>query len=247
VRASLALLLVGLAPFAAAAQPPSSTAIKPAAVAAAAKHPGPLRVEPEATSELSKGFGTPLWAVGIDSHDESFGHVSVFLVARGSFLTESMRTGLAAAATAPKETATALRADLVAQLQRATESRERVRLEGQLKEFDAVAATGPITQRLELPGGKIGYGTMLGFSASGATFITVLPSPDDQYELVVATGASIEGEHRVPNPASAEYERLLREHPLQISEAIAQAVYKELFADGTGSQGGSRIKDQGLK
>lgn len=223
------LLAVALFAVAADAQPPS-TLIQAASIAAASKHPGPLRVEPVATSELSKGFGTPLWAVGVDSSDGSFGEVSVFMVPRGSFLTEPMRERLAASAKAPADTAAALRADLAGQLKRTDDARERTRLEGQLKEFDAIAATGPITQALKLPGDRVGYGTLLGFSASGATFVTALPSPDDQFELVVATGASLEGEHRTPTAASAEYERQLREHPLQVSEAIAQAIYKDLFS-----------------
>lgn len=226
-RIAISLLLL---PTGAAAEPPAPAAIKAASVARAAQHPGPLEVETVATSELSKGFGTPIWAVGIQSHDGSFGDVSVFLVARGSFLTDAMRERLAAAAAEPKETAAALRADLAGQLGRAEDERERARLAGQLKEFDAIAATGPITQALPLPGDRVGYGTLLGFSASGATFVTALPSPDDQYELVIATGAALEGSHRTPNPGSAEYERLLREHPLQVSEAIAQAIYADLFA-----------------
>lgn len=245
-RHGLPLLAIALCAGAVVAQPPS-TRIEAASVAAASKHPGPLRVEPVATSELSKGFGTPLWAVGIDSADGSFGEVSVFMVARGSFLTAPMRERLAAAAAAPKETAAALRADLEGQAGRAHDARERARLEGQLKEFDAIAATGPITQALKLPGDKVGYGTLLGFSASGATFVTALPSPDDQFELVVATGASLEGEHRTPTAASAEYERQLREHPLQVSEAIAQAIYGDLFAGGATSSGASGIEDEGSK
>lgn len=222
---SLALMLLAAAAIA----QPQPTVIQPAAIAAAAGHPGPLRVEPESTSELSKGFGAPLWAVGVDSADGSFGHVSVLLVRRGSYLTDALRQRLAAAAAAPKETAAAIAADLRAQIGTAHDQRERARLERQLAEVEAVAAGGPITQRLVLPDGTVGYGTMLGFSAGGATFVTAFPSPDDAYELVVATGASLEGERRTPSATSADYERRMREHPLQVSEAIAQAIYAQLF------------------
>ena len=222
---------------------PKPQAIQAAAIAKAAGHPGPLRVEPESTSELSKGFGTPLWAVGVDSADGSFGHVSVLLVHRGTFLTEAMSKSLAASAAAPVETAAAIRADLQGQADRAQDPRDRTRLQQQIQELDAIVARGPITQRLALPNGKVGYGTMLGYSASGATFVTALPSPDDQYELLVATGASLEGEHRTPTAASADYEKAMRERPLQTSEAIAQAIYTALFASKPDE--GRKTKDEG--
>ena len=84
---------------------------------------------------------------------------------------------------------------------------------------------------------------MLGYSASGATFVTALPSPDDQYELLVATGASIEGEHRTPTAASADYEKAMRERPLQTSEAIAKEIYTALFASKPDE--GRKTKDEG--
>jgi len=241
---------IGLLMLAApAAAQPQWQAIPPAAIATAAGHPGPLRIEPESTSELSKGFGAPVWAVGVDSADGSFGHVSVLLVHRGSFLTDAMTQSLAASAAAPTETAAALRADLQGQVDRAHDARERTRLQGQLQELDAIAARGPITQRLALAGGRVGYGTMLGYSASGATFVTALPSPDDRYELLVATGASLEGEHRTPTAASAAYERAMHERPLPTSEAIALAIYAALFpARETGpTPQGRGAADEGRK
>lgn len=221
----LAVLLVA----AAAVAQPQPALIKAADIAAAAGHPGPLRVEPESTSELSKGFGAPLWAVGVDSADGSFGHVSVLLVRRGTYLTDALQQSLAAAAAQPKETAAAIRADLQSQIQTAHDARERTRLTQQLHEVEAVTANGPITQRIQLANGRVGYGTMLGFSAAGGTFVTALPSPDDQYELVVATGASLEGEHRTPTAESGAYEQAMRARPLQVSEAIAQAIYQDLY------------------
>lgn len=222
------LLLLCLLATAAVAQPQPAL-IQGAHIATASGHPGPLRVAPESTSELSKGFGAPVWAVGVDSADGSFGHVSVLLVRRGTFLNEPLQQSLAAAAAQPKEAAAAIRADLQSQIQTAHDERERTRLTQQLHEVEAVTANGPITQRIELPNGRVGYGTMLGFSAAGGTFVTALPSPDDQYELVVATGASLEGEHRTPTAQSAAYEQAMRSKPLQVSEAIAQAIYRDLY------------------
>jgi hypothetical protein len=236
-----------------AAEPPQPTVIEAAAVARAAGHPGPLHVAPESTSELAKGFGTPLWAVGIESPDGSFGHVSVLLVHRGTFLTKSLEPSLAAAAAAPEQATQAIREDMQGQIERAHAEKERTRLTLQLREVEEITAKGPITQRLALPNDRVGYGTMLGFSAGGATFVTALPSPDDQYELLVATGASLEGEKRTPNDKSAAYEQAMREHPLQVSEAIAQVVYKELFGgaerkvEGSKKDEGSKAKDEGSK
>lgn len=229
----LVLLLVAAAAIA----QPQANVIQPVAIARASGHPGPLRVEPESTSELAKGFGTPVWAVGIDSADGSFGHVSVLLVHRGTFLTEALQPSLAAAAAAPAEAAAGIRADLQGQIQTANDERERTHLQHQLQEVESVTANGPITQRLALANGRVGYGTMLGFSAGGATFVTALPSPDDQYELLVATGASLEGERRTPNEKSAAYDRAMREHPLQVSEAIAQAIYAELYPPQSPTEG----------
>ena len=129
----------------------------------------------------------------------------------------------------PTETAAAIRADLESQIKTAHDERERTRLQHQLAEVEAVTAKNPITQKLTLPNGIVGYGTMLGFSAGGATFVTAFPSPDDQFEVVVATGASLEGESRKPNEKSADYERAMRDHPLQVSEAIAQVIYLQLY------------------
>ena len=230
---------------AAAIAQPQPTVIQPAAIAKASGHPGPLRVEPESTSELAKGFGTPVWAVGVDSADGSFGHVSVLLVHHGTFLTEALQQSLAAAAASPAEAAAGIRADLQSQIQTAHDEHERTRLQHQLAEVEAVTANGPISQRLTLPNGRVGYGTMLGFSAGGATFVTALPSPDDQYELLVATGASLEGERRTPNEKSGDYEREMREHPLQVSEAIAQAIYAELYPPPARRDEGRKTNDEG--
>jgi hypothetical protein len=227
---------------AAALAQPQASAVQGLAIAKAAGHPGPLRVEPEATSELSKGFGTPIWALGVDSADGSFGHVSVLLVRRGTYLTAALQQSLAAAAANPKEAAAAIVADLQSQVRTAHDERERTRLQQQLHEVEAVTANGPITQRIALANGRVGYGTMLGFSAAGGTFVTALPSPDDQYELVVATGASLEGEHRTPSPQSAAYEQAMRTHPLQVSEAIAKAIYDDLYPPQSDTEDSAKKK-----
>jgi len=232
-----ALALVALGAAVAAAQPQPG-AITPAAIAAAARHPGPLAVEPESTSELSKGFGTPRWAVGVTSNDGSFGHIAILLVDHGSFLTPDMAGRLAAAAAAPADTAAAIRADLAGQRDRATLADDRVRLGVQLAELDSIIARGALTRRLVLPrgagaagaaGAAVGYVTVLGFAAHGATFVAVLPSPDQRWELLVVTGGSLEGEQRKPHEKSAAYEQAMREQPLAVTEAIARAVYAQLF------------------
>jgi hypothetical protein len=233
---------------------PQVAHLSPAPIAAAAGHPGPLIIEKEATSELSKGFGTPHWAAGITSADESFGHVAVLLVDRGSFLNPHMIEPLQAAAANPKQAAAAIRADLQGQRDRATLEADRKRLDEQIAELDAVVAHGPLTRRILPPftpaaaaaakpspaatpgaagtpvaGVPVGYVTLLGFSASGATCVAALPSPDQRYELLVVAGGSLEGDARKPNPASAAYERKLRERPLDVTEAIARVVYGQLF------------------
>lgn len=251
------LLVLIAAPTARAAAPPALAQLAPAPIAAAAAHPGPLLIEKEATSELSKGFGTPRWAAGITSADGSFGHVAVLLVERGSFLTPQMIAPLQAAADDPRQAAAAIRADLQAQRQRATLAADRTRLDEQIAELDTVLAHGPLTRRITPPFGPVaisaaksatpgaaatpnaggtpvagvpvGYVTLLGFSASGATCVAALPSPDDRYELLVVAGGSLEGDARKPNPASAAYEKRLREHPLDVTEAIARVVYGQLF------------------
>ncbi len=233
--------------IAVAADQPQWTVMDATAIAKAAGHPGPLHIAPESTSELAKGFGTPLWAVGIESSDGSFGHVSVLLVHRGTFLTPSLEPSLAAAAAAPEQAAKAIKEDMQGQIDRAHDEKERTRLTLQLREVDEITAKGPITVRLPLPNDRTGYGTMLGFSAGGGTFVTALPSPDDQYELLVATGASLEGEKRTPNEKSAAYEQAMRERPLQVSDAIAQAVYKELFGGAETKREGPKAKDEGSK
>ncbi len=225
---ALVPLAVVLAAAAAAAQPPPAR-LDAAAIAQAAGHPGPLHIETHATSELSKGFGEALWAAGIASDDGSFGHAAVLLVRRGSFLSDAMRDRLAAAARAPRATAAALRADVRGQLARATDATDRARLAAQLAELETLAAAGPLTRRLRMPRGRVGYLTVLGFAAGGATTLAVLPSPDDRYELLVLVGAALEGEPRIPNDASAEYERALRERPLAIARAVMRVVDRGLF------------------
>jgi hypothetical protein len=228
----LCAILCGLAPAllaAADAAPPAQTLIRPAAIAKAARHPGPLEIEAEPTSELSKGFGTPLWAIGITSADGSFGHAAVLLVAPGSFLTPSMTAGLARAAARPAQTAAGIRADLEGQRARATLEADRARLTEQLAEFASITRRAPITRRIPLAANRVGYVTALGFSAGGATYAAALPAPDGRWEVLVVTGNSLEGEGRKPNAKSAAYERAMRQRPLDVTEAIARAVYAQLF------------------
>ncbi|MDX2170304.1 MAG: hypothetical protein SF182_24745 [Deltaproteobacteria bacterium] len=250
VRLAAAALVLGLTSDRAAAQPQVAH-LSPAPIAAAAGHPGPLIIEKEATSELSKGFGTPHWAAGITSADESFGHVAVLLVDHGSFLSPRMVEPLRAAAANPPAAAAAIRADLQGQRERATLEADRRRLGEQIAELDAVVAHGPLTRRIDPPFGSspaatpapaatpgaaaapVGYVTLLGFSAAGATCVAALPSPDQRYELLVVAGGSLEGDERKPNPASAAYEQRLREHPLDVTEAIARVVYGQLFGAAT--------------
>ena len=148
---------------------------------------------------------------------------------------------------APEAAAKAIKEDLQGQIERAHDEKERTRLTLQLREVDEITAKGPLTLRLPLPNDRAGYGTMLGFSAGGGTFVTALPSPDDQYELLVATGASLEGEKRTPNEKSAAYEQAMRERPLQVSDAIAQVVYQELFGGAQPKSEGPKTKDEGSK
>jgi hypothetical protein len=252
------LLTLIAAPHPPATAQPQVAHLSPAPIAAAAGHPGPLIIEKEATSELSKGFGTPHWAAGITSADESFGHVAVLLVDRGSFLNPHMIEPLQAAAANPQQAAAAIRADLQGQRDRATLEADRQRLGEQIDELDAVVAHGPLTRRILPPftvpasatagpsspaatpaavatpaAAPVGYVTLLGFSASGATCVAALPSPDQRYELLVVAGGSLEGDARKPNPASAAYEKRLREHPLDVTEAIARVVYGQLFGATT--------------
>lgn len=231
LRTVLAALLATLLGAAAAHAQPSPDRLDAAAIARAAGFPGPLHIEEEATSELSKGFGDPVWAVGIASEDHSFGHAAVLLVRRGSFLGEAMQARLEAAARAPRATAAALQDDLRGQLERATHERDRARLAAQLAELQTLAAHGPLTRRMRLPRGRVGYLTVLGFAAGGATSIAAIPSPDGNYELLVIAGASLEGEPRIPTEASAAYERTLREQPLTVTRSMARVIDRELFPE----------------
>jgi hypothetical protein len=226
----LPIVVAGLAGGAAAQPPPLPSLIKPAPIAKATKHPGPLIVEAEPTSELSKGFGTPLWAIGISSADGSFGHAAVLLVSRGSFLTPQMMEGLAHAADHPQETVDGIRSDLEGQVARATVDTTRAHLQEQLSEFNSITAHGGgITRRLTLPNGRVGYVTALGFGAGGATFVAALPSPDDRFELLVVTGNSLENEGRKPNAKSQVYEKAMRERPLDVTQEVADVIYAQEF------------------
>ncbi|MEO8605589.1 MAG: hypothetical protein ABI629_23675, partial [bacterium] len=200
------LAVAGLA----AAQPPP-TLLKAARIAKAANFPGAVEIEPEPTSELSKGFGKPVWAIGITSADGAFGHAAVLVVGHGSFLTPAMTEGLSRAAAQPQQTADAIRTDLEGQQQRATLATDRTRFGEQLAELAIITAHGPITRRMSLPHKGVGYATALGFSAGGATFSAVLPSPDGLWEVLVVTGNSLEGEGRKPNAKSAAYEKAMQE------------------------------------
>jgi len=229
----MSLVVIGLAAAAMAQPPPLPSLIKPAPIAKATKHPGPLLIEHEPTSELSKGFGTPLWAIGISSADGSFGHAAVLLVSRGSFLTPQMTEGLGQAADKPKETVDGIRTDLEGQVARATVDTTRAHLQEQLAEFNSITTHGGITRRLTLPNGRIGYVTALGFGAGGATFVAALPSPDDRFELLVVTGNSLENEGRKPNAKSQVYEKAMRERPLDVTEEVADVIYAQEFPPAT--------------
>ena len=228
-RSQLLLLAIVSLALPALAQPPP-TQLQAAPLAKAAGHPGPLDIEPVATSELSKGVGTPIWAVGIASADGSFGHAAVLLVEYGSFLSAGMRAGLEAAATDPARSAAAIRADLAGQLDRAAQPSDRTRYAHQLKELDTLIAGAALTRRVPLPNARVGFVTVLGFaSAGGATTVAVLPSPDGRQELLVVTGGGLESEVRKPNDASAAYEKAMRESPVGVTDAMALVAYEQLF------------------
>jgi hypothetical protein len=208
---------------------PAPQQIKPEPVAAAAKHPGPLMVEEEATSELSKGFGDAIWAATIHSADGSFGHADVLLVGGGSFLSQGTMERFDATITAPEESMAAFAADLERQLGAATHEEDRTRIRRELTEFKALQAGKIMARRIPLPGGDHGYVGLLGFGPVGATFVAAFRSPDRRYDLIVLTGGGLESARRTPTAQSQEYERAMRGKPLDVTEAIGLAVYAQLF------------------
>jgi hypothetical protein len=208
---------------------PAPHHIKPEPIAAAAKHPGPLEVEEEATSELSKGFGKAIWAASISSADGSFGHADVLLVEGGSFLGAATRQRFDAAIAAPEETFAALAADLERQLKVATHEEDRARIRREIAALGQLRGGRHLARAIALPHGNRGYVSLLGFGPSGATFVAVMPSPDGRFDLIVLTGGGLESARRTPTAASAPYEDAMQHRPLDVTEAIGVAVSRQLF------------------
>jgi hypothetical protein len=70
---------------------------------------------------------------------------------------------------------------------------------------------------------------MLGFGPGGAAFIAAMPTPDRRFDLLVLTGSSLDSIARQASPRSAAYEQAMRTRPLAVTEAIARAIYGQLF------------------
>ncbi|MGH7790491.1 MAG: hypothetical protein ACRERC_26760 [Candidatus Binatia bacterium] len=208
---------------------PDPMRVKAAPIAAAVKHPGPLLVEPEATSELSKGFGNPLWALGIATEDESFAHATVLLLEGGSFLKPDTIAHLDAAVAAPKGIAESIRDELDQRLAHAGSPRDTERTQRDMEQFAHLQRSGLLVRPVALPNGRRGYTSLLGFGPYGAGFMTALQGPNDRYELLVLTETAFEGQPPKPNAQAAIYQEAMRDHPLDVNQAIALAIYAQLW------------------
>lgn len=208
---------------------PDPMRVKAAPIMAVVKHPGPLLIEPEATSELSKGFGNPLWALGITAEDESFAHVTVLLLEGGSFLKPDTIANLDAALAAPAKMAANIRAELDQRLAHAGSPRDTERTQRDIEQFAHLQRGGPIIRRVALPNGRRGYTSLLGFGPYGAGFMTALQGPNDRYELLVLTETAFEGQPPKPNARAAIYQDFVRDHPLAVNQEIAVAIYGQLW------------------
>lgn len=220
--------LIGLLSLAAAAGPPALTAIRPAPIARAAHHPGPLVLRNEGTGEISKSFGTPLWAATVSAPDKSFSDVSILLLDGGSFLTPEVTRRFEQAIAAQNRYVAGIRDDIVGRLARASDAQDRAQAERELTALDRLRAHSPLIRPVAVCDGRRGYSTVLGFSRIDTTFATVLPSPDGRYEALVSIAIPFAG-GPAPNPRATRYQRALRDHPLELVEAMALTVYRQLF------------------
>jgi len=222
------LAAAALVAVAAAASPPQPTAIKAGPIAKAARYTGTLVVAEEGTGELSKAYGHPIWAASVKAHDETFLPVDILLLDGGAFLTADVRQRFEQAIAAPKSYVSGIRDDIVGRLQRAGDAVDREQAQRELRELDRLRAGGPLVRRVRLRNAQRGYSVVLGFSRIDSTFATVLPSPDGRYELVISVARPFTAPTPPPKSMSP-YQRRMREHPLDTVEAMALAVYKQLF------------------
>jgi hypothetical protein len=213
---------------AAAAQPPP-TAIKPDPVAKAARHPGPLVVRQEGTGEISKAYGTPLWAASVTAGDRSFADVNILLIDGGSFLTPAVIQRFKQAIAAPQRYASDIRRDIVGRLQRASDAEDRAQAERELKELDRLRARGPLVRAVRLANRRRGYSAVLGFSRIDTTFATVLPSPDGRYELLISVATPFGSPAPAAKSPTRRYWKALHDRPLDTVQAMAVSVYRQLF------------------
>lgn len=78
-----------------------------------------------------------------------------------------------------------------------------------------------------------GLTTVFGFGPGGAGIASVIPSPDDAYELLVQVFVASEGDGLTPNPAAQAYQERLGGDPLGVTEAIAVGAWDALYKPGT--------------
>lgn len=214
------------------AQPPP-TAIKPDPVAKAARHPGPLVVRQEGTGEISKAYGTPLWAASVTAEDGSFADVNILLIAGGSFLTPAVTQRFKQAIAAPQRYASDIRRDIVGRLQRASDAEDRAQAERELKELDRLRKCGPLVRAVRLANGRRGYSAVLGFSRIDTSFATVLPSPNGRYELLVSVATPFDSPAPSAKSPTRRYWKALHDRPLDTVQAMAVSIYRQLFPGTT--------------
>ena len=212
-----------------AAGQPTPGSIQPAPIARAAGYPGPLVVRPEGTGEISKAYGTPVWAASVTAVDKTFADVNVLLTDGGSFLTSAVRQRFDEAIAAPQRYVAAIRRDIVGRLARAGDAEDRSQAEHELRELDRLRAHSRFVEAVRLPNRRRGYSAILGFSRFDTTFATVLPSPDGRYELLVSVATPFEANAMPASAPSRRYRQRLRDHPLATVEAIALSIYRQLF------------------
>jgi hypothetical protein len=213
----------------AAAGQPSPSAIKPEVVGRAARHPGPLVVREEGTGEVSKSYGTPVWAATVAAPDESFATLNVVLVEGGSFLTPAVTRRFEEAVAAPQRYAAEIRREIVGRRNRASDAEDRAQADRELKELDRLHTSSPLLRPVRLPNGRRGYTGVLGFSRGEATVATILPSPDGHYDLIVSLSTPFEPGGLTKTLAAARYQSMLQRHPLDTLEPMALAVHRQLF------------------
>lgn len=179
-------------------------------IATSVGYPGVLKVESIVPASSSLQSTRILWSLRIYSDNKDFAATEVSLLEGGAYLTTEQKQ--------------------VYERLGNESARQKEGMRRLAEQFPQLQGPLEVIRLLDLEGGRNGYLLALP-GMSGVGLEAVMASPDTRYDLVIRTSIA---QGLTTSTAAADYQKRLREDPLMVIGAMAQAVERVLFRPGKG-------------